>query len=138
MEPEYQRQLNSDVKGPRYVGYESSVTNMGAALAIHRIDIFSVCGDCSTNSKFIAELACKCISKADQEPSANEHLDGLGSGLDGGRNAHYGRTKPDCTTTTEAVGQVWGKWIASERTNVLRTDSQWRHTISRGCSPGWH
>lgn len=31
--PEYHRELYIDVKGARYVGYEISVINMGAALA---------------------------------------------------------------------------------------------------------
>jgi hypothetical protein len=31
--PEYQRELYKEVKGARYVGYETSVTNIGAALA---------------------------------------------------------------------------------------------------------
>ena len=62
--------------------------------------------------EIVTELACKCIPKADQESSADEHCNGLGSGLDGGRNTHDGRTKPDCSATTEAIGQVWGKWIA--------------------------
>lgn len=33
MEPRYQRELYTDVKGARYVGYEISVTSSGAALA---------------------------------------------------------------------------------------------------------
>ena len=62
--------------------------------------------------EIVTELACKCIPKADQESSADEHSNRLGSGLDSGRNTHDGRTKPDCSTTTKAIGHVWGKWIA--------------------------
>jgi hypothetical protein len=36
MAPEYQRELYVEVSGARYLGYESSVINIGAALAAIR------------------------------------------------------------------------------------------------------
>jgi len=39
IDPEYQRELYREVRGARYVGYEISVTSMGAALAIVNISV---------------------------------------------------------------------------------------------------
>ena len=39
IEPEYQRELYKEVRGARYVGYEISVTNMGAALAKDNVSV---------------------------------------------------------------------------------------------------
>lgn len=72
----------------------------------------------------VTEPTRKGISKADQETSTNKHSHGLGSGLDGGRNTHDSRTKPDCSTATDAIGQVGGKGITCQRTNVLHPDGQ--------------
>lgn len=127
--PEYQRALYKEVKGARYVGYESSVTNNGAALAVDMRYILLACGDWTQENRIGMALACKRVSKADQESSADKHSDGLGSSLDGGRYTHNGRTKPDCSTTPYAVGQVWGKWIPSQRTNVLYANDQRLQTI---------
>jgi hypothetical protein len=94
------------------VGYESSVTNIGAALAVQKINFLRI-------RKIVTKLACKSIPETDQEASDDKHSHGLGSRLESGRDTHNGRTKPDCSTTTHAIGQVGCKWIARQRSNVL-------------------
>lgn len=113
MEPEYQRELYRDVKGARYVGYEISVTSMGAALAVNIPQLMA------SHDGIFMELTCESEAKADQKTGTNEHANGLRSSLNGGSNAHDRRTHEHSSTTTNTVGHIGGKRITCERTNIL-------------------
>lgn len=99
----------------RYVGYEISVTNMGAALVANVSPKPIMKLERSAGEKQAVSVE----PKKKNSPSRNEHANVSGGGLyrDGGD--HDGGTDEDGGPPANAIGEVWREGVGGERANVL-------------------